>query len=67
MNKNKITIIFIHILFYHHRNIFGKIKNNNHIMVQQKKSIINYLSFVYISFLEIYLEYNNKQNITLHF
>jgi hypothetical protein len=46
-------------------------------MVRTEKSItpmmlnyiiigVNYLSFIYISFLEIYLEYNNKQHITLH-
>ncbi len=52
---------------YKIEHIFAKIKNNNHIMVRTEKSIINYLSFIYISFLEIYLEYNNKQNITLHF
>ena len=48
MNKNdsdEITIIFIHILFYHPRGIFAKIKNNNHIMVRTEKTIINFFYF----------------------
>ena len=43
---------------YKIEHIFAKIKSNNHLMIRTEKSIINYLSFIYISFLEIYLDQN---------
>ena len=52
---------------YKIEHIFAKIKSNNHLIIRTEKSIINYLSFIYISFLEIYIEYINKHHITLPF
>ena len=36
---------------YKIEHVFAKIKSNNHIMVRTEKTITNYLSFIYISFL----------------
>ena len=52
---------------YKIEHVFSKIKKNNHIMIRTDKKIKNYLSFIYISFLDIYLNYMDKNNIKLSF
>ena len=51
--KNRTSLNDKHLLKdrYKIEHVFAKIKSNNHIMVRTEKTITNYLSFIYISFL----------------
>ena len=45
-------------------NFFSDIKKNIRIMVRKEKHINNYLSFMYIAMLEIYIKYAIKNDLT---
>jgi len=43
---------------------FSDVKKNIRIMIRKEKHIINYLSFMYIAMLEIYIKYALKNDLT---